>query len=158
MRTVVDTSALIASLNDDDVHNDAATALLGRASEEGALLINDPIYAELSVHFESHETLRAFLDDTGLIRGSLGAETCWLAGERYRAYLQNRGHALACHECGHEATYECPNCGARVRSRQHIQSDFLIGAQAECEADRLLTFDGGFFETYFDVATLSVRA
>jgi hypothetical protein len=156
VKTVVDSSALIASLNDDDAHNDAATDLLGAARAEGAVVVNDVVYAELSARFGEHETLRAFLSDTGLRRESLDEDTLYLAGTRYREYLDNRPDGLACHRCGHETNYPCESCGASIRSRQYIAADFLIGAHAECEADRLLTFDEGFFDTYFQVDTMTV--
>lgn len=156
MKTVVDTSALIASLNDDDAHNDAATELLGTADAEGGLVIDDAVYAELAARFGDHETLRAFLTDTGLRREGLDADTLFVAGRRYGDYLDSRPDGLACHRCGHETTWPCESCGAPIRTRQHIAADFLVGAHAECEADRLLTFDEGFFTTYFDVPILSV--
>lgn len=156
MKTVVDTSALVASLNDDDAHNDAATDLLGTADAEGGLVINDIIYAELSARFGDHDPLRAFVSDTGLRREQLDGDTLFLAGRRYGEYLDSRPDGLACHRCGHETTYPCESCGEPIRTRQHIAADFVVGAHAEGDADRLLTFDGGFFTTYFDVPVMTV--
>lgn len=156
MKTVVDTSALIALLNADDAHNEAATALHGRAHEEGVLCINDVVYTELAVYFEKQRHVDAFVDDTGLRLEDLSRETLYVAGQRYHSYLDSRGEELTCHRCGHEGRYECPDCGAQIRSKQHIAADFLIGAHAAEQADRLLTFDTGFFSTYFEVEMLTV--
>jgi len=155
--TVVDTSALIAVLNDDDAHHERALELLGRASESGALRINDVVYAELAAYFDREEDLQVFVDDTGLVRDGLESGTLYLAGRRYREYLDRRGEELQCSACGHETTFECPDCGEPITARQHVAPDFLIGAHAERGANRLLTFDGGFFETYFDVDLLTVN-
>jgi hypothetical protein len=71
-------------------------------------------------------------------------------------YLDRRGDRVQCPACGHETTFLCPDCDATISARQHIAADFFIGAQAEYEPDRLLTFDWGLFGTYFEVETLSV--
>lgn len=156
-RTVVDTSALIALLYPGDPHNDRAASLLHEASEEGALLINPIISAELAADpfFGSVEALDAFLDDTGITVDGLSTEIALTAGTAFQSYLDRRGDDLQCSQCGHETTFSCPGCEEAITARQHIASDFLIGAHAET-ADRLLTFDSGFFREYFDVEIRTV--
>lgn len=157
-RTVVDTSALIALLYPDDAHNDRAATLFHEASEDGALLINPVVSAELAADpfFESVDALDAFLDDTGITVDGLSTEVALAAGTAFQSYLDRRGEDLQCSQCGHETTFSCPACGGTITARQHIASDFLIGAHAET-ADALLTFDQGFFRDYFDVACRTVR-
>jgi predicted nucleic acid-binding protein len=156
-RTVVDTSALIALLYPDDVHNDRAATLFRDAAEEGALLINPVVSAELAADpfFESVEALDAFLDDIGITVDGLSTDVTLAAGTAFQSYLDRRGDGLQCSQCGHVATYTCPECEGAVTARQHIASDFLIGAHAET-AGVLLTFDHGFFRDYFDVEIRTV--
>lgn len=158
-RTVVDTSALVALLYPDDTHNEAAASLLHDAAERGALLINPIVYAELAADsfFDTPEALDAFLEDTGIVVESFPRSAQFDAGAAFQTYLDRRGDGLQCTECGHRTTYACPECRAAVTARQHIASDFLIGAHAET-ADALLTFDAGFFRDYFDVDCLSIRS
>lgn len=151
MKTVVDTSALIALLNPDERHNERAAELLHEAYATGAVVVAPVTYTELSAdsYFGTPDELDAFLDDTGIRVETPTTETLFAAGEAFRSYLDRRSEQLQCSECGTETAFECPDCRASVTARQHVPADFLIGAQAEEQADRLLTFDGGFFETYF---------
>lgn len=157
-RTVVDTSALIALLYPDDTHNRRATELLHDAAEDGVLLIDPIVYAELAAdaHFGSREQLDAFLDDTGIVLENVPRTAQFEAGVAFQTYLERRGNELQCSECGHETTFDCPSCGATISARRHLASDFLIGAHATT-ADALLTFDEGFFRDYFDVEVRTVR-
>jgi hypothetical protein len=157
MRTVVDTSALLALLYPDDGHNERAVAGLTEAAEAGELLVNETIYAELAADstFETREDLEYFLSDTGITVETPPQTATFRAGESYGSYLDRRGETLQCPACGHETTVECPDCGTTLSARQHLPADFLIGAHAET-ADRLLTFDSGFYREYFDVEIVVV--
>ncbi len=159
MKTCIDTSIVIALRNPDEEHNRGASEVLGRAYREGALHIHPVVYTELAAYpyIENGEELDAFLDDTGIRVSSPKRETLFRAGTAFAEYLDNRGNQLQCTVCGHETTFDCPRCGETVSARQHVPADFQIGAQAEQEADRLATFDEGFFSTYFDVETLSLK-
>lgn len=157
MKTIVDTSAVIALLNSDEKHNERASELLMQAYTEGAIVIAPVTYTELGAdsYFGTPADLDEFLEDTGIRIESPNTDALFRAGEAFQTYLNRRGEQLQCSECGTERIFECPNCDASVTARQHVPADFLIGAQAEEQADQLVTFDGGFFETYF---TLDIQS
>lgn len=157
MKTVVDTSAILALLYPDDRHNARAVEQLQAASEAGKIAINPVVNSELAADstFGSRDELEYFLSDTGLVLESITAAMSYRAGESFRTYLDRRGDYLECPSCGHETGLDCPACGTSISARQHVAADFLIGAHAEA-ADRLLTFDEGFFRDYFDVTVQTV--
>ncbi|WP_049898752.1 nucleotide-binding protein [Halococcus agarilyticus] len=159
MKTVIDTSALIALLYPDDDHNRRAAAALHEASTDGATVINDVVYTELAAdpYFGDAAALDGFLDDTGIGVERPSCEASFTAGTAFETYLDRRGEKLQCPACGEHTTVTCPACGTRLAPRQHVAADFVIGAHATEQADRLLTFDEGLFSSYFDVELLSVN-
>lgn len=159
MKTVVDTSALIALLYPDNEHNRRAATLLRDAYASGALVISPIVYVELAADrfFETADALESFLTDTGIDVEAPSRPALFGAGEAFQRYLDRRGEELQCSECGTETTFECPSCGAPITARQHVPADFVIGAQAEHDADGLVTFDRGFYRDYFDVDVRAVR-
>lgn len=159
MKTVVDTSALLALLYPDDAHNERASSLLHEAYNRGALVVPDVVYAELAADsvFDERSDLEHFLTDTGLDRESPSSAALFAAGKRFQTHLDRRGEALQCPSCGERALFRCPSCDTEITARQHIAADFVIGAQAELDADALLTFDEGFYREYFDVEVLTAE-
>ncbi|MFB6284650.1 MAG: PIN domain-containing protein [Halobacteria archaeon] len=158
MKSFVDTSGLISLLHPDHEFNEKASTVLGRANQEGTIIINQIVYSELAagVYFDNEEKLNSFLQDTGIRMETPGNSVAYGAGSKFRSYIENRGKKLQCPSCGNEDIFECNECGGAITSRLHIPSDFLIGTHAEKEADQLITFDGGFYSTYFDVEVVGI--
>lgn len=158
MKTVVDTSALLGLLYPDDPHNERASSLLHQAYQQGALAIPDVVYAEPAADsvFDERAELEEFLTDTGIDQESPSEAALFAAGQQFQTYLDRRGEALQCPACGERSLYQWPSCDSEIAARQHIAADFVVGAQAEHDADALLTFDAGFYREYFDVEVLTV--
>lgn len=158
MRTAIDTSALIALLYPDDRHNQRASELLHRADSEGGLFIAPIVRTELAADpfFGDESALDEFLDGTGLVTDAPSSTVYFEAGKAFERYIERRGEELQCPECGHETVFDCPDCGAPIAARQHVPADFIIGAHAAADCDRLLSFDAGFFRDYFDIGILTV--
>jgi len=154
MRAVVDSSVLLAYLYEDDPHSEAARNVLEETYREGALLVNGIVYAELAADqgFDSVDEVDAFLMDTGIEVEQPSRAAMATAGETFRTYLSRRGQELQCPACGTRTTVTCPSCDQVVALRQHLSPDFFIGAHAAVDAGTVLTFDAGFYRTYFDVA------
>jgi len=149
MTTAVDTNILLYVLQPDNPHaEDAERRLLG-ALESGAVILCEPVYAELSAGFPSPAAVGAFLETTGIRLVPPGIDALQRAGAAWREYTRRRPSALICPRCGAERQVDCDQCGAPLRPRQHLVADFLIGAHATFHADRLLTHDRGFFRRYF---------
>jgi hypothetical protein len=128
--TLVDTNVLLDLATDDPAFGDWSLVQLETASLRGPLLINDVVYAELSVRYDRIEDLDEFVDRAGLRREAMPTAALFLAGKAFRSYRQAGG------------------------SRTGVLPDFFIGAHAAVRGHALLTRDRGRFATYFPTVAL----
>jgi predicted nucleic acid-binding protein len=149
MIAAVDTNVLLDILIPDEEHGPESKAVLNRYNEQGRLVICESVFAELSSQFPSEDELLRFLSQTGIkfIRSEERALT--RAGKAWKEYSARRPDSLLCSSCGNPIVASCTRCRTRFKPRQHIISDFLIGAHALVHAEILLTRDRGFYRTYF---------
>ena len=95
------------------------------------------------------EISKTFIHDTGIKIVSSNETSLYEAGRAWKTYLDRRKHGLICPACGKRNKAVCSSCGKTISSRQHVLSDFLIGAHAKIQADRFITRDRGFYRTCF---------
>ncbi|MCU4740608.1 PIN domain-containing protein [Halobacteria archaeon AArc-m2/3/4] len=150
MTTAVDTNTLLALLYDDDF-SDESEAELRRAYQEGRVVITRIVYAELAAdgHFETAAELDQFLEDLSIQLVEPSQKALFRAGERFRRYAKRRPDGLQCPSCGTKQTVQCEECRDGLSPRQHIAADFVIGGHATVDGDALVSFDTGFYETYY---------
>jgi predicted nucleic acid-binding protein len=147
--TDVDTNVLLDVLIPDAPQQEASHAALAAAAAAGALIVSEPVYAELAAHFPDGAALTRFLADTGLRLVPSGPLALARAGEAWRQYRRRRPVQLTCPACGAQQAVRCTQCGRPIMARQHIVADFMVGAHALAHADQLLTRDRGYYTTYF---------
>ena len=149
MITAIDTNILLDILIPGSEHSTASKSLADKHNADGQLIIGDVVYAELSSQFASGQELKAFLKDTSIRLVNSHEAALVIAGERWKRYAKARSNRLQCPSCGTRLAAQCSECGKAISARQHIISDFLIGAHALVHADLILTRDRGFYRTYF---------
>jgi predicted nucleic acid-binding protein len=125
MITAVDISVLLDVLANDPSHVEKSEALLARAYQQGSLIICPVVYAELAPSARDRRQLDGWLQRGGIRTVGLTAEHGYAAGLAHAAYRKAGG------------------------KRDRVLADFLIGAHAVHEANRLLTRDRGFYRKYF---------
>lgn len=130
--TLVDTNVLLDLVTDDPQFADWSIAQLEAASLVGPLLINDMIYAELSVRYDSKEQLDAFISGIGLKREPIPDAALFLAGKVFRKYRKAGG------------------------TRSGVLPDFFIGAHAAVRGLPLLTRDLGRYRSYYPTVEVIV--
>jgi uncharacterized protein with PIN domain len=148
--TAVDTSALLALLYDDSYADDSEAALRD-AYRNGRVVVTPIVYTELAAdgQFEAATAVDEFLSDLSIRVTDPSREALYRAGQAFRAYTDRRPDGLQCPSCGEIRTVQCTSCGEALSPRQHVAADFLIGGHAATDADTLVSFDAGFYESYF---------
>ena len=123
--TLVDTNVLLDLVTDDPRWADWSVRELERAALRGRLVINDVIYAELSVRYAGIEALDAMVAAVGLSLEALPRPALFLAGKAFLDYRRRGG------------------------GRSGVLPDFFIGAHAAVAGMALLTRDAGRYRGYF---------
>jgi predicted nucleic acid-binding protein len=126
MITFVDTNILLDVFLPDPKWGLKSKEILEQAYNEGSLIINEIVYAELVPQFINKDLLNKTIEILGVRLFPLDFEIAFLAGLKWKSYRDAGG------------------------KRTRILSDFLIGSHAEKHADRLLTRDRGFYKKYFN--------
>ncbi len=129
MRTAVDSSVLLCILRRQPGSGSWRT-LLGRAAEEGGLLLCPAVFAECSVGFTNAKEAQAQFESLSLIYDAFSPEAAYLAGQTFLRYRREGG------------------------PRQHLLPDFLIAAHASVQAERLAAVDRGYLRAYFPALAL----
>jgi predicted nucleic acid-binding protein len=128
--TLVDSNVLIDILTHGSAWGHWSDEALIEALEDGAVYVNQIVYAEISIGFPGVEHCDWALEVKGIERMPLPWPASFLAGRAYVDYRRRGG------------------------ARRSPLPDFFIGAHAAVEGLRLLTRDPGRYRTYFPTVEL----
>ena len=131
MRTALDTN-VISALWSAEPLADRIANVLGEANDEGGLVISPPVFAELFAHPKAtQKQIEKFLSVTAITVDFDLDERVWAeTGHRYARYVKRRR-------------------GSQGGESRRLLADFIVGAHALVQADRLLTLDQGRYHRDF---------
>jgi len=153
--TALDTNVILDLLIPAAPHQAESERAIAEASAAGGLVICEAVYAELAAAFPIPTDLVEFLAATAIRLERSSVDALDAAGTAWRACRRRRRDTLQCTHCGHIQSAACARCGKAIGARQHLATDFLVGAHARLHAGRLLTRDRGFYRTYFPDLSLA---
>ena len=125
MPRMLDTNVLLDIATADPIWQRWSMDQFRKASEDGPILLNPIIYAELAPGFETQASLDRWLRPSLFRRLALPYEAGFRAGQAFLTYRQRGG------------------------SKSSPLPDFYIGAHAETEGVTLVTRDDARYRTYF---------
>jgi predicted nucleic acid-binding protein len=129
--TLVDSSVLLDVATNDVQWSQWSARALADAANEGPLVINAIVYAEVSIGFPTIEELDDALPPDIFARAQLPYEAGFLAGKAFLTYRRRGG------------------------TRSAPPPDFYVGAHAAVTGHRLLTRDARRYRTYFPTVALT---
>jgi len=131
MITAIDSSVLWTVFNDEPPAISWLRTLID-AAREGELVICDVVLAEIAPVFDSEHEALDMLERLGIRFDTINAHAAFEAGQIFKRYRLEGG------------------------PRQHLIPDFLIGAHALRQCDRLAADDRGYLRRYFPKLRLLV--
>lgn len=136
MLSAVDTN-IISALWSKEPAAAGMTELLFSARQEGGLVICAPVYAELLAYPGATKVfVESFLRDTQIeIQVNLSLDVWARAGQAFSDYAERRRRD-------------------RAGQPKRLLVDFIVGAHALLQADRLLTLDANRYRTAYPELTL----
>ena len=132
--TLVDSSVVLDIATDDPVWGDWSADALAQARDDGRLVINPIVYAEVSTGFERIEDLDETIPASDFEREPLPYQAGFVAGKAFLTYRKRGG------------------------VRHSPLPDFYIGAHAAVSGYRLLTRDATRFRNFFPSVELIAPA
>lgn len=130
MVSVVDTNILLDIFLPDPFHGKTSLKLLETVYQQGSLVICDLVYSELAPQFDKKKLLDESLEKIGIKIISSNTNTLYQAGQLWLQYRKQQ------------------------EGRDRIIPDFIIGAFAMNQGDRLITRNRGFYRNYFKNLTV----
>ena len=125
MITAVDTSVLIDVFGADPRFGPPSANALRRCLNEGAVVACGVVWGETRAAFSSDDDFLRALRTLGVGFSTQTEQAATLAGIAWKKYRAGGG------------------------KRNRVIADFVIGAHAASQCDRLLTRDRGYYKKYF---------
>lgn len=127
---LIDTNVLLDVIGADEQFGERSRLLLEQLSEQGVLIINPVIYAEVGAMCDSLEELNELLPESLFRHDVIPWEAHFLAGQAFRRYRHNKGQ------------------------QKRVLADFLIAAHAAYSGYTLVSRDSGH-KRYFNMELLN---